>query len=57
MKMTGDSSATTFPANMGLFAPEVATLMTPLLSLEVVTSQVVMLQQMPRTGLRVAAHL
>lgn len=53
----GDSRATTLPANIGLLAPEVSTVMTPSLSLAVVTSQVVMLQHNPRTGERVAAHL
>lgn len=42
---------------MGLLAPEVATVMTPSFSLEVVTSQAVILQHNPRTGERVAAHL
>lgn len=57
MKITGDNRATTLPANMGLLAPEVATVMTPSFSLEVVTSQAVMLQHNPRMGERVAAHL
>jgi hypothetical protein len=56
MKIIGESSATTFPANMGLLAPEVATVMTPSLSLEVVTSQAVRLHASPRIGLSVAAQ-
>jgi hypothetical protein len=55
MKIIGDSSATTFPANMGLFAPEVSTVMTPSLSLEVVTNHAVILQARPRIGDNVAA--
>jgi len=57
MKMTGESKATTLPANIGLFAPEVATVMTPSFSLEVVTSHAVMLQHSPKIGDSVAAHL
>jgi len=56
MKMAGDSSATTFPANIGLLAPDVSTEMTPSLSFEVVTSHAVKLQQRPRMGLKVAAQ-
>jgi hypothetical protein len=56
MKIMGESSATTFPASIGLFAPEVATEMTPLLSFEVVTNQAVRLQARPRIGLSVAAQ-
>ena len=55
MKIMGESSATTLPANMGLFAPDVATEMTPSLSLEVVTSHAVILHARPRIGERVAA--
>jgi hypothetical protein len=57
IKITGDSNATTFPANMGLLAPEVATEMTPSLSLEVVTNQAVILHMRPKIGLSVAAIL
>jgi hypothetical protein len=56
MKIMGESSATTLPANIGLLAPDVATLITPSLSLEVVTNQAVRLQMRPRMGLRVAAQ-
>ena len=56
MKIMGERRATTFPANMGLFAPDVSTVMRPSLSLEVVTSQAVRLQMRPRIGLRVAAQ-
>jgi hypothetical protein len=54
---TGESSATTLPASMGLLAPDVSTVMTPSLSFEVAMSQAGILQQSPRTGERVAAHL
>jgi hypothetical protein len=56
MKIIGESSATTLPANMGLLAPDVSTLMTPLLSFEVVTNQAVRLHASPRIGLSVAAQ-
>lgn len=56
MKIMGESNATTFPANIGLLAPDVATLMTPSLSFEVVTSHAVRLQARPRIGLSVAAQ-
>jgi hypothetical protein len=57
MKITGDSSATTLPASMGLLAPEVATVITPSLSFAVVTSHAMILQQRPKIGDKVAAHL
>jgi hypothetical protein len=57
MKITGDSNATTLPANMGLLAPLVATVITPSFSFDVVTSHAMILQQRPKIGDRVAAHL
>jgi hypothetical protein len=57
IKIIGDSSATTFPANMGLLAPDVATEITPSFSLDVVTNQAVRLHMRPKMGLSVAAIL